>query len=59
MKQMRMSEENSVQKAVGAADRSQAKRDVVDQSMRDGLEESGHRGILLSSGHRPQLVWNG
>lgn len=59
MKQMRISEENSVQKAAGAADQSQAKRDGVDQSMRDGLEESGLRGVLLSSGHRPQLVWNG
>lgn len=59
MNQMRKSEENSVQKAAGAADQSQAKRDVVDQSMRDGLEESGLRGVLLSSGRRPQLVWNG
>lgn len=59
MKQMRMSEENFVQKAAGAADWSQAKRDVGDQSMRDGLEESGLRGVLLSSGHRSQLVWNG
>lgn len=40
MKRLRMSEEGFVQKASGAADQSQAKRD---QSMKKILEESGHR----------------